>query len=426
MQFRTVKGMNDILPGEISRWHAFERAFVRSAQLHGYEEVRTPLVEATSLFVRSVGDTTDIVQKEMYTFERHGDSLTLRPEGTASCVRAYIQHSQQAKEPVTRWYYLGPMYRAERPQRGRYRQFFQAGCEIFGDPGPACDAELIAMLVDLYTSLGIGQLRVLVNSLGGNDSRERYRQALVKFLEPLASQLSEQSQQRLKTNPMRVLDSKSPSDQALTQGAPSTLDALTDEDRAHFDELCAQLGALGIEYELAPSLVRGLDYYSRTLFEIQSDAGELGAQNALAGGGRYDSLVTSLGGPDVPAIGFAMGIERILLAMGEGADVREPLIFVAPLGAEGVREGLRLGAELRKAGFATEVDGRDNSLKSKLRRANSMGAPIALIFGEREVQNGVVQLKNLAAHSQQDVPRGELLPAIETALAAAGAREGGR
>src|SRR5690606_26076021 len=178
MQFRTVKGMNDILPGEISRWHEFEHAFIRTARLHGYEEIRTPLVEPTALFVRSIGDATDVVQKEMYTFERHNDSLTLRPEGTASCVRAYIQHSQQAKEPVTRWYYLGPMYRAERPQRGRYRQFFQAGCEIFGDPGPACDAELIAMLVDLYGSLGISPLRVLVNSLGGAESRERYRQAL--------------------------------------------------------------------------------------------------------------------------------------------------------------------------------------------------------------------------------------------------------
>ncbi len=411
--------MNDILPGEISAWHKLERAFVRSAELHGYSEVRTPLVEPTGLFVRSIGDATDMVQKEMYTFERHNDSLTLRPEGTASCARAYVQHSVHAKEPITRWYYLGPMYRAERPQRGRYRQFYQAGCEIYGDPGPACDAELVAMLYDLFRGLGISSLRVLVNSLGGAESRERYRQLLLEYLTPRRSELSETSQQRLDKNPLRVLDSKSPQDQAVVAGAPPTLAALSEADQAHWEELKAQLDALEIPYEVDTGLVRGLDYYSRTLFEIQSDAGNLGTQNAIAGGGRYDGMVQSLGGPDTPAIGFAMGLERILLAMGEQPSAQPALCYVAPLGAEAIRAGLKLGSELREKGVRVEVDGRDNSLKSKLRRANSMGAAVCAIFGEAELQQGQVQVKNLNARTQLDVARADAAKVIAEQLAAA-------
>jgi histidyl-tRNA synthetase len=417
MPFRAVKGMNDILPGEIELWQELEAAFVRSARLHGYHEVRTPLVEATGLFVRSIGEVTDVVQKEMYTFERHKESLTLRPEATASCVRAYVQHSVHVQDPVTRWYYLGPMYRAERPQRGRYRQFYQAGCEIFGDPGPACDAELISMLVALFRSLRIADSRVLINSIGGPASRARYREALLDFLRPLASQLTEDSRARLEQNPLRILDSKSPQDQALTSSAPSTIDALTEEDRQHFDELCAQLSTLKVPFEISPRLVRGLDYYSRTLFEIQSDAGELGAQNTLAGGGRYDGLVKSLGGPDVPAIGFAMGLERLLLAMGQRKVKPAPFIFMAPLGAECVREALTIAAELRAAGYRTDVDGRDNSLKSKLRRANTSGATLAIVFGEQELKEQKVQLKNLSQHTQADVARSALISAVARELA---------
>ncbi len=418
MSFRAVKGMNDILPGAIERWHELESAFVRAARLHGFEEVRTPLVEPTNLFVRSIGEVTDVVQKEMYTFERHKDSLTLRPEGTASCVRAYVQHSVHAKEPVTRWYYLGPMYRAERPQRGRHREFYQAGCEIFGDPGPACDAELMAMLTQLYSALGIGQLVLLLNSIGGEASRARYRDALVEYLSPYKSDLSEDSQQRLEKNPLRILDSKHPNDKRIAEGAPSTLDALTDEDRAHFDELCAQLAALDVAYTIEHRLVRGLDYYSRTLFEIQSSAGELGAQNTIAGGGRYDTLVKSLGGPQVPAIGFAMGMERILLAMGERGTTTSTTVFVAPLGAEAVRRSLKLAQELRSAGIRVDVDGRDNSLKSKLRRANASGANIALVLGEQEVKEQRVQLKNLQAHTQTDVAWSDLVQSVRAQLQA--------
>lgn len=417
MQFRAVKGMNDILPGEVEAWQRLERAFVHSAELHGYAEIRTPLVEPTGLFVRSIGDATDVVQKEMYTFERGDESLTLRPEGTASCVRAYVQHSVHAREPITRWYYIGPMYRAERPQRGRYRQFYQAGCEIYGDPGPACDAELIAMLHDLFSSLGIGNLRVLVNSLGGSESRERYKEQLLQYLRPRAAELSETSQQRLEKNPLRVLDSKSPQDQAVVAGAPPTTAALTEADRIHWQELQAQLGALEVPFTVEPGLVRGLDYYSRTLFEIQSDAGNLGSQNAIAGGGRYDGLVGSLGGPDVPAIGFAMGLERILLAMGDAPVAARRFCYLAPLGELAVREALKLASELRKLGVVVELDGRDNTLKSKLRRANTMGAAVCAVFGEAELSRGEVQLKDFQGHAQHDVKRAEAAAKVFELLA---------
>jgi histidyl-tRNA synthetase len=418
MQFRAVKGMNDILPGEIELWQQLERAFTSASALHGFAEVRTPMLEPTGLFVRSIGDTTDVVQKEMYSFEHHGDPLTLRPEGTASAVRAYVQHSVAALEPVTRWYYHGPMFRAERPQRGRYRQFYQAGCEIFGDAGPAADAELIAMLVGLFRSLGIGQLKVLVNSIGGAESRARYRERLLEFLRPKVSELSAESQKRLEQNPLRVLDSKNPADKLAVQGAPSTLDALTAEDKAHFDELCAQLHALEVPFEVSTSLVRGLDYYTRTLFEVQSDEGELGAQNTLGAGGRYDGLVKSLGGPDVPSIGFAIGIERVLLALQGKKPAAAPLAFVAPIGAEATRVGLRIGQQLRAAGIKTEVDGREGSLKSKLRRANALGATVALVLGEQELERKMVQLKQLTLHTQQDVALADLLQIVQREMAA--------
>lgn len=416
MQFRAVKGMNDILPGTIEQWHRLEAAFVRLAELYGYQEIRTPLVESTALFTRSIGEVTDVVSKEMYTFERHGDSLTLRPEGTASCVRAYVQHSMHAKEPVTRWYYMGSMYRAERPQRGRYREFYQAGCEIYGDAGPACDAELIGMLIELFGELGVSGLKVLVNSVGGDESRARYRELLVEYLKPHRDQLSATSQERLETNPLRILDSKSPTDQELLKAAPSTLDALNPEDKAHWSRLCEHLDALSVPYEAAPSLVRGLDYYSRTLFEIQSSAGNLGAQNAIAGGGRYDGLVKSLGGPDIPGIGFAMGLERILLAMGD-AEVQTPVFcYLAPIGGQATDKALVVARQLRRAGVRVEFDGRTNSLKSKLRRANSMGARLCLVVGEAELAQGKMQLKDLAAHSQQDVTEERVVSVVSEAL----------
>src|SRR5690606_11166460 len=253
---RAVKGMNDILPDEVVRWHRLERAFRETVEAYGFGEVRPPLLEPTELFTRSIGETTDIVEKEMYTFEDKADkSLTLRPEGTASCARAYLEHTVGAREPVTRWYYMGPMYRRERPAKGRYRQFHQAGCEVYGDPGPFVDAEVIDMVVSFLRSVGVESLRVLVNSLGGKETRARYRAALVDYLTPLQGSLSADSQRRLATNPLRVLDSKAPEDQAVAAGAPSILDHLSDEDRAHFDGLTRTLDALGTPYEIDPRLV---------------------------------------------------------------------------------------------------------------------------------------------------------------------------
>ncbi len=405
MRFSRVKGMNDILPDEVGSWQRLESAFRRTAELYGYAEVRTPVVEPTQLFVRSIGENTDVVEKEMYTFERHRDSLTLRPEGTAGAARAYVEHKLQAREPVTRWYYLGPMFRAERPQRGRYRQFYQAGCEIFGDPGPLCDAEMIDMLCALFGELGIGDLEVCIHSIGGPSARERYRSALADYLRPHASDLSEHARARIEVNPLRILDSKDERDQKVVENAPAILDVLDDEDRAHFDGLCRALDALGTPYKVDPSLVRGLDYYTRTLFEIKSNAGELGAQNTIAGGGRYDGMVQSLGGPAVPAIGFAMGLERILLAMPEAGDKRAPVVYLAPMGERAQRDALCLARELRGLGARAELDGRGNSLKSMLRRADSMGARLCIVVGDAEIDRGVVAVKNLTEHTQEELPR---------------------
>jgi histidyl-tRNA synthetase len=408
MSLRAVKGMKDILPDEIPNWHRLENAFCARAERYGFREARFPIVEPTALFVRSIGETTDIVEKEMYTFTDRGDkSLTLRPEGTASAVRAYVQHNVQAKEPVTKWYYLGPMYRRERPAKGRYRQFYQAGIEVFGDPGPYVDAEVIDMVVGFISDLGITEVEVLLNSLGGPETRALYRDALLAYLDPFRTELCKDCQRRMDANPLRVLDCKVPRCAEIAAGAPSMLGHLTDEDRAHFDALQETLTRLGTPYRVDGSLVRGLDYYTRTLFEVLGKGEGLGAQNALLGGGRYDQMVKSLGGPDTPAIGFALGLERLLMAMPEGDGAAHIDVFVVAAQA-GVRaETALLGRELRDAGLRVESDLRGGSLKSQLRRADKMNARIAMILGESEVENGVVQLKDLKNQTQDEVPRSE-------------------
>lgn len=404
MNLRAVKGMNDILPEEIGPWHKLERAFRAMADVYRYREVRTPIVEPTALFQRSIGETTDIVEKEMYSFEKHGEGLTLRPEGTAGVVRAFVEHAAHARHPVSRWFYLGPMFRAERPQKGRYRQFWQAGCEVFGDPGPAVDAEMIDMLVGLFRELGIESIDVHLNSLGGQGTRARYREALVAHLLPKKGSLSEDSQRRLESNPLRILDSKDPRDIEASQGAPSILELLDDADRAHFDALRRHLDKLGTPYQVDPRLVRGLDYYTRTLFEIRSESGELGSQNALGGGGRYDNLVRTLGGPDTPAIGFALGLERLLLAMPEEAPKASPSVLLAPMGERATSEALVLARDLRNLGVPADVDGRGTSLKSMLRRANAMAASYCFVLGESEIERGIVQVKDLLGHAQEELP----------------------
>lgn len=405
MKLRAVRGMNDILPDEIRRWQRVESAFRRVAELYGYEEVRTPLIEDTSLFVRQIGETTDVVEKEMYSFERHGDRLTVRPEGTAGAARAFVEHGSFAKEPVTRWYYLGPMFRGERPAKGRYRQFFQCGCELYGDPGPVSDAEMIDLQVRFLDSLGIREVAVHVNSLGSGDTRARYREALLAHFSPRRDALSEDSQRRLEKNPLRILDSKDPRDHAAAEGAPTILDVLSDEDRAHFEGVKGALDALGIAYVVDPKLVRGLDYYTRTLFELKATAADLGAQSTLSGGGRYDDMVEGLGGPKVPAIGFAMGIERLLVAMADAESAPRPKpIFIAVLGEIGLAPALKLASALRGRGALVEVDSRDARLKAKLRRADAVGARLCVLAGESEIGRDVFAVKDLMAHAQEEIP----------------------
>jgi len=416
---RAVKGMNDVLPDELSRWQRVEGAFARTMRLYGFREVRTPLVEPTSLFVRAIGEATDVVEKEMYSFVHHDEALTLRPEGTAGAVRAYIEHGVPQSEPLTRWYYLGPMFRAERPQRGRYRQFWQAGAEVFGDAGPASDAEMIDLLVRFLREIGVPDARVLVNSLGDPDARLRYKAALVDYLTPRTATLSPYSQRRLETNPLRILDSKDPRDIEAVAGAPAILDVLSAEDTAHFAAFRRHLDALGVPYEVAPRLVRGLDYYTRTLFEIKGATAKLGAGDTLIGGGRYDGMVSDLGGPSVPAIGFAAGVERLVIA-SEAADAARSIdAYVAPLGDSCMDYALVVARDLRTAGVTTELDGRKSSLKAQLRRAIAVGARFALIAGDDEVAKGVVQVKDLAAQSQETVPRADVVETLKRKLEAA-------
>ena len=314
----------------------------------------------------------------------------------------------QAREPVTKWYYLGPMYRRERPAKGRYRQFYQAGIEVFGDPGPYVDAEVIDMVVGFISSLGITEVEVLINSIGGPETRANYRDALLAYLEPYRAELCSDCQRRMDANPLRVLDCKVPRCSEIAADAPSILSHLTDDDRAHFDGLQETLTRLGTPYRVDGSLVRGLDYYTRTLFEVLGKGEGLGAQNALLGGGRYDQMVKSLGGPDTPAIGFAMGLERLLMAMPEAEDTAHVDVFIVAAQSSVRAEAALLSRELRDAGLRVESDLRGGSLKSQLRRADKMNARIAMILGESEVENGVVQLKDLKAQTQEEVERAEV------------------
>ena len=401
--------MNDVLPVDIGRWHRVESAFRRAMESLGYREIRTPYVEPTSLFVRTIGEATDVVEKEMYSFSHHDEALTLRPEGTAGAARAYVEHGIHNAEPVTRWYYIGPMFRAERPQRGRYRQFNQVGAECFGDHGPGADAEMIDALVGFLEAIGIPKPDVFVNSIGSGETRAKYKDALVAYLEPKKDKLTADSQRRLATNPLRILDSKAPNDQEAAEGAPTILDFLSDEDRAHWDALRRHLDALGTPYSIDTKLVRGLDYYTRTLFEIKGAYDKLGAGSTLVGGGRYDGMVEELGGPKVPAIGFAAGLERLLIASSIEAPAAVVDVLVAPIGEGTLDAALVLGRDIRKAGLRCEVDTRKASIKAQLRRANALGARVALILGDREVTEGMVEVKDLAGHAQHKVARADVV-----------------
>jgi histidyl-tRNA synthetase len=405
--------MHDILPEQVSLWQTLEDRARSVLEGYGYQEIRTPLVELTELFKRSIGEVTDIVEKEMYSFDdRNGESLSLRPEGTASCVRAAIEHGLLSS-PRRIWY-RGPMFRHERPQKGRYRQFHQIGVEVFGLEGPDIDQEVVLLTRRLWNAVGLHGLRLEINSLGEGEERAAYRRELTDYLQRDVQRLDEDSRRRLQTNPLRVLDSKSPDMQEVIAGAPRILDHLGKESREHFDRFCAGLDEAGIAYQVNPRLVRGLDYYNRTVFEWITDS--LGAQGTVCAGGRYDGLVTQLGGPPTPAVGFALGLERLVAILGAGQPlssagldaylvaVGEAPMAKALLVAEGLRDtvpGLRLLCHCGGGSF-----------KSQFKKADRSGARYALVLGEGELERGIVGVKPLREAGEQQEVALEELPAF--------------
>lgn len=399
---QAIRGMHDILPTETPHWQHLEDQVRQLVQSYGYAEIRMPIVESTALFQRSIGAATDIVEKEMYTFaDRNGDSLTLRPEGTVGCLRAALEHGLLHNQ-IQRLWYQGPMFRHERPQKGRYRQFQQIGVEAYGLPGPAIDAELIMLTARLWDALGINGLTLQLNTLGTSDERTAYRQQLVDYFTAQADQLDADSQRRLHTNPLRILDSKNPAMAELIADAPVLTDYLGEESAAHFATLCTMLDTAGIAYTLNPRLVRGLDYYSRTVFEWVTDV--LGAQGTVCAGGRYDGLVRQMGGRDVPGIGFAMGVERLLAVQAAlNSQINPPPLDVCllMLGPDAEVAGLALGERLRAALPTLRLQAMVGSLKSQMKQADRSGARIALILGADELAQGTLSIKYLREQQPQ-------------------------
>lgn len=408
--------MNDCLPTQSPLWQKLENTVKNVISAYGYNEVRMPIVEETNLFSRAVGEETDVVSKEMYTFDdRNGDSLTLRPEGTAGCVRSCIQNSLINRDEQRLWY-MGPMFRHERPQKGRYRQFHQCGVEVFGLNGPDVDAELIMMTARLWRELGIDKhVRLELNSIGSQEDRADYRTALVAFLEQHIDVLDEDCKRRMLTNPLRVLDTKNPDIQAILGDAPRLSEYLGEESKAHFAGLCELLDAAGIEYTVNERLVRGLDYYNRTVFEWITES--LGAQGTVCGGGRYDGLVEQLGGKPTPAVGFAMGLERLVLMLGtlELTDVRRSVdVYVVTAGEGTMMAGMKLAEQLREAISGVRVMNHfgGGNFKKQFKRADKVGAVVALVLGENEVADNTVVLKDLVGGEQETYSQAEVAEKI--------------
>ena len=416
---KSIRGMHDVLPDDSHRWQAFEAVIRQLMTAYGYKEIRMPLVESTELFCRSIGEVTDIVEKEMYTFEdRNGDKLSLRPEGTASCVRAGIQHGLLYNQ-IQRLWYNGPMFRHERPQKGRYRQFHQFGVEAYGIATPDIDAELILIGARLWKQLGLKGVRLELNTLGSNQARNEYKQVLVEYLNQHRELLDEDSIRRLETNPLRILDSKNPAMKQMLDDAPALMDHLDDESRQQFDRLKASLDVAGIEYSINPRLVRGLDYYCKTVFEWITD--ELGAQGTICAGGRYDGLVEQLGAKATSAIGFALGVERILSLLEaqqtQSADTID--IYLLLLGQACEIKGMQLAEQIRDQRpdikMITHCGG--GSIKSQMKKADKSGAKIALILAEDELKNQQLTVKYLREKKQQTtVSFDGLLKFIETTV----------
>ncbi len=403
MKIPSVKGFHDVLPGESARWARLESTAREIFERYNFGEIRLPIVERSELFRRSVGETTDIVEKEMYTFsDRDGSDLTLRPEGTASAVRAYVEHAMQGVDPVTKLYYFGPMFRRERPQKGRLRQFSQIGAEVIGRDDPAVDAEVLVMLADLLRGFGIESAEIGVNTLGCAECRPGYREALVAWGESRLDERCADCQRRLRQNPMRLLDCKQPQCVGMRDEAPKMIDHACAACRNHFDRVLRLCDAEGVALTMQPYMVRGLDYYCRTAFEVVASG--LGSQNAVGGGGRYDGLVQSLGGPAVAGIGFALGVERLALvleAQGAAATTAVPEFFVAPLGEAAESAAFGLTHRLRVAGARVEMDSGSRSLKSQMRRAGKLDVPYVIILGEDEVAGGSITVRDMRARTDR-------------------------
>ena len=413
--FQTVKGTKDLLPADTARWREFEDVVNETMHQWGYGEIRTPVFEKTELFSRSVGEESDIVSKQMYTFTDQSDtSLTLRPELTAPTMRAYIQHNMDREGALTKLYYMDTLFRQERPQAGRLRQFSQFGAEAIGSPHPEQDAEVISLVCAILNKLGVANLTVLINTVGSSKSRERYRSELVNFLTPLKSELSEISQKRVETNPLRILDTKDEKEVALLSDAPDILNCLDSEDLYHFEKVQGFLTELGIAHECDNKLVRGLDYYSRTTFEITSP--DVGAQKALCGGGRYDELIEQLGGKPTPAVGFAAGIERIMLALSEkqAQAMEKMMIYFVNASESAVGSLFRLANELRQSGIPTFSDTLRRSVKAQMREANRLAATHAVIVGDEEIADNSAKVKDLATGEQTDVSMSNLVSHLKS------------
>ena len=407
-----IRGFKDILPEDAMVFSRVEFLARKIFDSFGFREIRVPIIEKTLLFQRSIGETTDIVEKEMYTFpDRDNELITLRPEATASVIRAYIEHNMSASDPITKLFTIGPMFRRERPQKGRFRQFNQIDVEVFGDDTPQSDAEVIFMLMHFLTSAGLQDLQLEINSLGCNACRPVFSKAVVEFLKGSENNLCPDCQRRIHTNPLRVFDCKVETCASTIAKAPSILDFLCADCESHFGQVQSFLKDLRISFAMNPRMVRGLDYYTKTAFEVKTNA--LGAQNAIAGGGRYNGLVSFLGGPEVPGIGFAVGFERLVTCLPENVqDKFKTDLFVAALGAQAQKIAFELVNKIRVAGISAEMDYSDKSLKSQLKKADKLKSSFALIFGEKELEEKQVIMRNMQNKEQQIIPLAGLMESI--------------
>ncbi len=407
-----IRGFKDILPEDASRFWQVESVARQVFNSFGFREIRVPIIEKTELFKRSIGETTDIVEKEMYTFaDRDNEFLTLRPEATASVIRAYIEHNMFTAEQITKLFTIGPMFRRERPQKGRFRQFNQMNVELFGEDKPQSDAEIMFMLMHFLMSVGLKDLQLEINSLGCSACRPKFSRAVIDFLKGSEKNLCPDCQRRINTNPLRVFDCKVETCALIIANAPRILDFLCSDCEIHFSQVQTLLNDLHISFSINPRMVRGLDYYTKTAFEVKTYS--LGAQNAIAGGGRYNGLIRDLGGPEVPGIGFAVGFERLIACLPEkGENKFKTDIFVAALGAQAQKFAFSLTNELRRSGISAEMDYTDKSLKAQLKRADKLNSSFALILGDKEIEEKQTLLRNMRTKNQQTIPLEGLLKSI--------------